>query len=129
MDLEIKIQEAKPHNFTVILKGRLDSETHRLFDDRIKLLHEKKAKNVLINMAGVSYISSAGLGSIFQLMKKTRENGGELLLCNLQPQIKKVFEIIKALPTTSIFASIEEADKYLDVIMKNELEGDKGHAA
>jgi len=128
MDLEIKIQESKPLNFTITLKGRFDSETYHLFDERTKVLKEKKAKNVLLNMSSVHYISSAGLGSIFQLMKRVRENGGELLLCNLQPQIKKVFEIIKALPTTNIFASMEEADHYLDEIMRQELDRNKDSA-
>ena len=37
---------------------------------------------------------------------------------NLQPQIEKVFEIIKALPDQRIFKDIEELDRYLDRMQK-----------
>ena len=122
MHLEIKIQEVKPKMFTIIPEGRIDSDTYLQFQKKVQPLVDKKAKNVLINMAKVDYISSAGLNAIFNLMKKVRENNGELLLCNLQPQIKKVFEIIKALPTTNIFTRLQEADDYLSHIMKQELD-------
>ncbi len=41
---------------------------------------------------------------------------------NLQPQIRKVFDIVKAIPDSSIFASIDELDKYLDSIQRKEKE-------
>ena len=127
MDLEIKIQEPKPRNFTIVPKGRIDSETYTLFEKQVEVIYEKRAFNVLLNMAGVNYISSAGLGAVFNMMKRLKESGGELLLCNLQPQIKKVFEIIKALPTTSIFASIQEADSHFSHIMEQEQDRNKGN--
>ena len=127
MELDVRIHEVKPGNYTILPKGRIDSETTPDFQKKIQAVVDKKAKNVLLNMNAVNYVSSAGLGAIFNLMKKLKENGGELLLCNLQPQIKKVFEIIKALPTTSIFASVEEADGYLSHMMKKESDTkDKG---
>lgn len=125
MDLEVKVHEVKAGNYTILPKGRIDSETTPRFQKQIQPVIDQKAKNVLLNMAHVNYVSSAGLGAIFTLMKKLKENGGDLLLCNLQPQIKKVFEIIKALPTTSIFSSVEEADSYLDHIMRKELDPGK----
>jgi anti-anti-sigma regulatory factor len=45
--------------------------------------------------------------------KAMKEGGGSVLLTNLQPQIRKVFDIIKALPSLSIFESVEELDEYL----------------
>jgi len=37
---------------------------------------------------------------------------------NLQPQIQKVFDILKAIPSLKVFASIEELDRYMDVMQK-----------
>jgi hypothetical protein len=42
---------------------------------------------------------------------------------NLQPQIKKVFDIINAFPSMQIFASIEELDEYLDAMQKKASRG------
>lgn len=125
MNLEIKVKETKPGTFTIIPTGSIDTETHTYFSEKAKPLVDKKARNIVVDMAGVSYISSAGLSAIFSLLKKVRENNGELLLCNLQPQIKKVFEIIKALPTTNIFASVKEADDYLAHMMRQELDKER----
>ena len=126
MDLEITVQESKAGRFTVFPQGRIDSETYVRFNKKIQPLVGKKTKNVLIDMGRVNYISSAGLGAIFNLMKRLKENGSELLLCNLQPQIKKVFDMIKALPPASIFASAEEADQYLGHVMERGARGGKG---
>ena len=59
-----------------------------------------------------------GVGVIFKIKKILKQNSGTLLMINPQPQIKKVFEIIKVLPD-EIFSSIEEADEYLSAIQKD----------
>jgi anti-anti-sigma regulatory factor len=51
-----------------------------------------------------------------------RESGGKIVLLNLHPQIRKVFEIIKALPSEQIFESVEELDQYLDTMQKGTIE-------
>jgi hypothetical protein len=38
---------------------------------------------------------------------------GCLLLVNVQPQVQKVFDIVKALPAQSVFKNVEELDRYL----------------
>ena len=37
---------------------------------------------------------------------------------NLQPPIQKVFDILKAIPSLKVFASIQELDRYLDLMQK-----------
>jgi hypothetical protein len=37
---------------------------------------------------------------------------------HLQPQIRKVFDILSALPTLQVFTSIKELDAYLDAMQK-----------
>jgi hypothetical protein len=37
---------------------------------------------------------------------------------NLQPQIQKVFDILKAIPSLKVFANIQELDEYLDLMQK-----------
>jgi hypothetical protein len=45
-------------------------------------------------------------------------------LTNLQPQIRKVFEIIQALPSLNIFESVEELDRYLAAMQRKVREGE-----
>ena len=42
---------------------------------------------------------------------------------NLQPQIRKVFDIIQALPSLNVFESVEELDQYLAEMQRKVREG------
>ena len=66
----------------------------------------------------LNYLSSAGIRVILKARDALKKNNGKVTFMNLQPQIKKVFDIINALPSVQIFASIEELDEYLDAMQK-----------
>ena len=69
-------------------------------------------------MAEVDYLSSAGIRVILKTKKALKTQGGKLVFMHLQPQIRKVFEIIEALPSMRVFKNIEEMDDYLDRMQK-----------
>jgi anti-anti-sigma regulatory factor len=50
--------------------------------------------------------------------KALKETSGRMVFTNLQPQIQKVFDILKAIPSLKVFASIQELDRYLDSMQK-----------
>ncbi len=62
--------------------------------------------------------SSAGLRSLFKAKKAASAKGGQFLIVHVQPSVQKVFDIVKALPSEGIFASIEEMDEYLDGVQR-----------
>jgi hypothetical protein len=43
---------------------------------------------------------------------------GRMAFMNLQPQIQKVFDILKVIPLLKVFANIQELDRYLDSMQK-----------
>ena len=47
-----------------------------------------------------------------------KEKGGNILMISMQPQIQKVFEIVKALPNLRMFKNWEEVDDYLDAMQE-----------
>ena len=51
-------------------------------------------------------------------------SGGKLLLVNLQPQIKKVFEIVQVLDQLSIFKDQDEMDAYLTAMQNKVIDGE-----
>ena len=69
-------------------------------------------------MKGVNYMSSAGVRVILKAQRVIQKNKGEFSMVNLQPQIRKVFDIINALPDLTIFSSVQELDSYLDTMQK-----------
>jgi len=122
MALDIEIKERGKAVFLIMPKGRLDTDTYVTFEERVKPLLVQTTKVLIFDMSKLDYISSAGLGVLFFAKKFVEQNKGNFVMTNLQPQIRKVFEIVKALPNESIFESMEEVDKYLDTIQKREIE-------
>lgn len=108
----------------VEIGGRLDTHTYGELDDRLTLVLASKVQSLLLDLAQLEYVSSAGVRSIFRARKLLSERGGTLAIANAQPQVQKVFDIVKAVPLSEIFRSVEEADAYLDKIQKKIVGGE-----
>ena len=108
----------------VEIGGRLDTHTYGELDDRLTLVLASKVQSLLLDLAQLEYVSSAGVRSIFRARKLLSERGGTLAIANAQPQVQKVFDIVKAVPLSEIFRSVEEADAYLDKIQKRIVAGE-----
>ncbi|MDD5438800.1 MAG: STAS domain-containing protein [Candidatus Omnitrophica bacterium] len=123
MALTVKTQERDKGVYVAAISGRIDSNNYTTFEDEMQPVLGLSPRILVLDMTGLDYISSAGLGVIFHARKVVESNGGSLVMSNLQPQIRKVFEIVKALPKESVFESIEEVDQYLDAIQRKEIDG------
>jgi anti-anti-sigma factor len=126
MSLAITYEQKAPGVFTVHLAGSLDTDTYQSYETEINKLYAEfpAVKVIVLDMEGVSYISSAGVRVVLATKKKLKSMNGELGILKMQPQIEKVFAIIKALPSLQVYSSVEELDAYLKVIQKKVVEGD-----
>ena len=125
MPLEVNIEAKDKGSFRVTLAGSLDSTTHSILEDKLKPVLKKNPRSIVVDMSGVHYISSLGLNTVIKTKKELEEKGATLILTNLQPQVRKVFDIVAALPNMNVFESIEEADAYLTKMQEDELKKDK----
>ena len=125
MPLNVVVTSRKTGVYIVKPEGRLDTETYLILDEKIASLLEVATRVLILDMSELDYISSAGVRVVFKAKKSLNESGGEFMMTNLKPQIRKVFEIINALPTISIFKNIDEADAYLDAMQRKEIEKQK----
>jgi len=124
MSLTVSSSEKMPRVFILYPFGSLDSNTYLVLEKKVEyLLQEGQAKHITFDMAGVNYISSMGVRVVLKAQKELKLRGGSLSLMNLQPQIKKVFEIINALPSMQVFSSIEELDHYLAEMQRQTIQG------
>ena len=65
--------------------------------DKMQSLVQQGRKKVLLNLAEVSYVDSAGLGEIVQCYATVAKNGGTLKLVNVTKRIKDLLSITKLL--------------------------------
>ena len=119
MPLEIKIAKKPDDVFMVSPIGSLDSETYIQFERALKPLLASPTKVIMLDMEKIDYISSMGISAIYKAKKAIEELKGKLIMANLKPQTKKVFELIKTIPGW-IFESMQEADEYLDAFLKDQ---------
>ena len=113
MPLNITVDKKEEQVFLVTLVGEINTETYADLEDEVQPIITASVKAIVFDMAGVSYISSMGLSAIFKIKQSIEEYNGTIAITNLQPQVKKVFEIIKVLPE-HYFSTMQEAEHYLD---------------
>jgi anti-sigma B factor antagonist len=114
--LNIHIEEGRPLTKTVALEGRLDTDTAGEFDKELEFLLGTAVKILVFDMAKLDFVSSAGLSSLFRIQKEMKSRGGRTLMVHLQPQVRKVFEIVKTVDLETVFRNVKELDEYLDAI-------------
>ena len=112
-------------NQRVAIGGRLDTHTYGELDQALApVLANPAITSLVLDLAGLDYISSAGIRSVFKARKALATRAGKVLVVNPQPQIQKVFDMVKAVPLNEIFTSMAEADAYLDAMQRKIVEGD-----
>lgn len=123
MALNLRIDPLTPQRSTLFLEGRLDAMSFGEFDKEAdKVLEQMEIGSTLVlDLSALDYISSAGLRSIAKTRKAMRARDGHTLLVNPQVQVRKVFDIVKAVPVKEIFENVRELDDYLDRIQRRVL--------
>ena len=90
MSLEIKQQEHGSQRLLTLI-GRLDTETSADFELAAYDLFEAGAREFVVDLGAISYVSSAGLRVLLALAKKV-DGKGSLKLVGLKGVVKEVFE-------------------------------------
>ena len=121
MSLDVKVTKKQDYVYVAELKGSLDVETHTILDAELKELVDDKTKAVILDMAGLEYISSIGIRTVIWAKKALKQKDATFSMINFQPQIKKVFESMKILPMFNIFDNMPEADLYIDQMIRDEI--------
>lgn len=85
--------EQKADRTIVALSGQLDTLTSVDFEKEVQALVNGEEKNIVLDCAGLSYVSSAGLRLLLTLQKGTKAKGGTLVLEKVQPDIMDIFKV------------------------------------
>lgn len=88
--------------------GRLDSVTAEAFDARLQELAIDDGARVVLDMAQVGYVASAGLRSLLVLMKQVKANGGALVLAAVHPRVQDILDIAGFTAMFAITPTVED---------------------
>ena len=120
MTLKVKIITKQPGVVIVSPIGSINATNYGILEAKVDETLKYPPDVIIFDMEYTDYISSAGIRVLLKTKKAMQKANGRIVFMNLQPQIKKVFDILKAIPTLDVFASIQELDEYLDSMQKRE---------
>jgi stage II sporulation protein AA (anti-sigma F factor antagonist) len=73
--------------------GRLDFGAAASFQSELEMALAGGPAGMIIDCAGLDYVSSAGLRAVLLVSRSAKRTGVALLLCSLRPAVKEVFDI------------------------------------
>lgn len=93
--MTLNIQSHQHENAVVIIdvQGEITFENSDHLREQIDQLIEQNNFRIVIDLAQLKYMSSAGMGVLVHGLKNTRAKGGDLRLINLGPKMRRVFLI------------------------------------
>jgi anti-sigma B factor antagonist len=77
----------------VLISGEVDIFTSQRLKDHLYEIVDAHKGDLTIDCANLEYIDSTGLGIFVGTLKKTRQNGGKVIIKNLKDNIRKLFVI------------------------------------
>ncbi len=107
--MEIKVLTSE--NYLIVeLKGEFDHHNAGEFKDLV----EKELKKgiydcLLLELSGLKFMDSSGVGAVIGRYKSISNTGGKVIACGLTPQVETIFEISGLKKIISIYPSLEEA--------------------
>ncbi len=108
--MQIKTREAY-EVLIVDIDGRLDSNSSGYGYDEMVRIVKGGSKKILVNLAGLEYVSSAGLRVLLTAAKLMQSSGGQLKFCQPSDLVKQALEICGFNSLLSVYGSEGEAIK------------------
>lgn len=105
------IKEKITENVAVLtLTGDLVSETDTIkLKDKIRSLVSDKMKSAVIDMSGIDYINSTGLGTLISVLTSMRNAGGDLRLARLGERVENLFVVTKLVKVFDTYETVQRA--------------------
>ena len=100
-------------SFVVALAGELDIGTSDRFEQELDRLLDDGARRLVVDLLGITFLGSVGLGLLTRAAKRARELGGECVVVSDDPRILRVFEITGLDRVFRIERSLMEAVAHL----------------
>ncbi|MCL2330433.1 MAG: STAS domain-containing protein [Phycisphaerae bacterium] len=93
----------------VSLTGTLDSHHVAEVHEVLVGLCEQKPSRLIVNLSAVDYMDSSGIGTLVEVLRRTKAYNGTLVLCGLNEGVRDVFEMTRLDKVFRICSTEDEA--------------------
>lgn len=94
MSLKIELRYDEDNNLIVVIpEGDIDIYTSQGFKEKVLNFFEKNQGDISIDGSQLEFVDSTGLGALISILKRIKEINKKIMLTNLKPNIRKIFDI------------------------------------
>ena len=79
----------------ITLRGTVETTNAAGLEDTLQRVIDDRCYRIVVDLADVSYVSSAGWGIFISEIKRIRRNGGDIKLAAMRPEVREVFELLE----------------------------------
>ena len=77
------------------LKGTIETTNASGLEETLARIMDERCYRIVVDLGGVTYISSAGWGIFISEIKRIRRNGGDIKLAAMSPEVREVFDLLE----------------------------------
>ena len=116
--IQVSTEIAGSRNHISIIKvgGYIDTTTSSELERALDSLLKQGRFYIVVDLGNVDYISSAGWGIFISEIKSIRENGGDLKLVRMVPDVYEIFELLEFHHILDVYDSVEEATNKFEAL-------------
>jgi anti-sigma B factor antagonist len=109
MELGLEVDESRAPYTVLSVKGEIDVYSAPRLRERLVELVSQGHRQIVVDLEGVDFLDSTGLGVLVGGLKRLRSHDGELSIVCSQSRILKVFEITGLTSVFRMAATVDEA--------------------
>lgn len=121
IQIETRAVDHQANTMVVAISGYVDQANCHLLQKTINTCLEDEYVNLVFDLQGLVYMSSAGWGVLIGEIKRFRESVGDIKLANMGPEIYEIYQMLEFYHILSEYPSVDEA-------LKSFAKGDSGPA-
>jgi anti-sigma B factor antagonist len=109
-NISISLSESNQDKVSEVrVDGVIDTTTAGELEQVIDSLLKRDRHRVVLDLAGVDYISSAGWGIFISHIKEVRANGGDIKLANMIADVYEIYELLEFDKVLKVYSSVDAA--------------------
>jgi len=99
-------------NLIIRLEGELDHHTSEEVRRKIDSeYYNNNLLNMVLDLGGLNFMDSSGIGLIMGRYKNCKEQGGKLSIVNINSKVERILEMSGLMKIVNIYITVEEALK------------------
>ena len=110
MESDFRITEAPSGEGVHVLRiqGRLDAKNAQTFVARCRALREQGTRQLIVNLSGVGFVASSGIGILLALTEEYQDQGGTVQLVALSEAVRSVLDLLNLTQFLHIFPNEQD---------------------